>query len=75
LNFQISFKKRLRERESKILNELDESERNFNRIFQLIRQERAETEEAYQRLLQTPAKSILKFERRRAAQIVRKKNE
>jgi hypothetical protein len=47
----------------KVLNEFDQSERNFNQIFQLIRQERIETEEAYQKLLATPAKSILKFDR------------
>jgi hypothetical protein len=50
------------DRESKLLSEFDESEKNFNRIFQLIRQERIETEEAYQKLLKAPAQSVLKFQ-------------
>ncbi len=59
---QNTYKNRLKEREVRVLNELDQSERNFNEMFHLIRQERIETEEAYQKLLQTPAKSILMFE-------------
>ena len=45
-----------------MLNEFDQSERNFNQNFQFIRQQRIATEEAYQKLLATPAKSILKFD-------------
>jgi hypothetical protein len=56
------------DRESKLLSEFDESEKNFNRIFQLIRQERIETEEAYQKLLKAPAQSVLKFQIKRLQQ-------
>ena len=60
--WQNAYKNRLKEREVRVLNELDQSERNFNEMFHLIRQERIETEEAYQKLLRTPAKSILMFD-------------